>query len=63
MRYWFPTSQRELFPSAYECEFSALRIDPIRRRTMNYEVVAEPNVDGLQSPNDSGDVVAERGDE
>jgi hypothetical protein len=50
MRNWSHVPRIELSPSLFEHEFAALRVDAVRRRTLNFELVVEPHVDGGGPP-------------
>jgi hypothetical protein len=58
MRYWPLVERSESFPTPFEHEFVNLRIHAVRRRTLNFELSAEPRLTELDStdlrPNDEG---------
>jgi hypothetical protein len=45
MRNWSHVPPIELFPSPFDYEFASTRVNAVRRRTLNFELAAEPRVE------------------
>jgi hypothetical protein len=50
MRKWSHLPPIELFPSPFEYEFATLRVNATRRRTLNFELSADPHFDAGGPP-------------
>jgi hypothetical protein len=50
MRNWSHVPPIELFSSSFDHEFSIPRLNAVRRRTLNFELIAEPRLEVKDPP-------------